>query len=144
MISAALLMIQTHAHGHILAFILDRYLSTVAMPRDSESSVTALTPSTLIFRTTTPHWQSEQDGMEGSATAFVRGVVVTPMIRPTRGGFSLVEIRWMNRKKCCADCNRGTHLSWISGEIRYWICRGCGQRRGGIYRRALKQFRDPS
>src|SRR6266702_8472461 len=100
------------------------------MPRDSESSVTALTPSTEIFRTTTtPHWQSEQDGMEGSATAFMRGVVV-------KG--SLPEIRWMNRKKRCSDCNRGTHLFWKSA---YWICRACGEQRGGIYRRALKQFR---
>jgi len=112
------------------------------MPRDSESSVTALTPSTEIFRTTTtPHWRSEQDGMEGSATAFMRGVVVTPMIRFTPGeAFSLPEIRWMNSKKCCADCNRGTHLSWTSGEIHYWICRACGEKRGRIYRRALKQF----
>src|SRR2546422_10431392 len=60
----------------------------------------------------------------------------------------LPEIVWLKTKKRCADCGRGTHLRWRSHwkitatkHLRYWICRACAQKRGGIYRRALKQWK---
>ena len=122
------------------------------MPRDSESNRTALTPFQLEFLGQTPHTRSEQDGMDGSGHRFCAGP--WPLRSRKAMTTQLPEIRWMNRKKRCADCNRGTHLSWESAcrddsgraihspqtHNRYWICRACAERRGGIYRRSMRQF----
>jgi hypothetical protein len=110
-----------------------------------------------------PHSPTEKVGMEGSRVYFSTLYVGIPdqgnqkfqhgeAEKPMTA--HLPTVRYSEKKKRCADCNKQTNLRWESRcrdmngrEIhdpephnRYWLSQGCAKRRGGIYLQAVQKF----
>ncbi len=91
---------------------------------------------------------SPQEGNDEATSACAR-----PLTRKSNEALghaynrSLPKIEYMQKKKLCEHCQRGTHLRWEFGQnkfARFRICQGCAKRRGDSYRFALRLFFDKS